>query len=91
MSPARPAEQRWLGTERSRIEDVASAAGVSVATVSRALRGLPNVAVSTRARVEAAARTRGVALADLDTHALNRLWDAAKAATDVEHEPSDAV
>jgi LacI family repressor for deo operon, udp, cdd, tsx, nupC, and nupG len=42
--------------ERSTIEHVASAAGVSVATVSRALRGLPNVAVSTRARVEEAAR-----------------------------------
>ena len=42
--------------ERSTIEHVASAAGVSVATVSRALRGLPNVAVSTRARVEEVAR-----------------------------------
>jgi len=36
---------------RTTIEDVASAAGVSVATVSRALRGLPNVAPSTRDRV----------------------------------------
>jgi len=36
---------------RPRIEDVAQAAHVSVATVSRALRGLPNVAESTRARV----------------------------------------
>jgi DNA-binding LacI/PurR family transcriptional regulator len=44
------------GAERSTIEDVAHAAGVSVATVSRALRGLPNVASSTRARVEEAAR-----------------------------------
>ncbi len=41
--------------ERATIEDVAAAAGVSVATVSRALRGLPNVADSTRARVERAA------------------------------------
>lgn len=36
---------------RATIEDVAAAANVSVATVSRALRGLPNVAPSTRARV----------------------------------------
>ena len=36
---------------RARIEDVAEAANVSVATVSRALRGLPNVAASTRSRV----------------------------------------
>lgn len=42
--------------ERSTIEQVASAAGVSVATVSRALRGLPNVAMSTRTRVEEVAR-----------------------------------
>ena len=40
---------------RSSIEDVAAAAGVSVATVSRALRGLPNVADSTRERVKAVA------------------------------------
>lgn len=36
---------------RATIEDVAVAAGVSVATVSRAIRGLPNVAISTRERV----------------------------------------
>jgi DNA-binding LacI/PurR family transcriptional regulator len=47
---------RPAGADRSTIEDVAVAAGVSVATVSRALRGLPNVAVSTRARVQEAAR-----------------------------------
>lgn len=38
------------------IEDVAQRANVSVATVSRALRGLPNVAPSTRSRVEQVAR-----------------------------------
>lgn len=37
---------------RATIEDVALAAGVSVATVSRALRGLPNVADSTRVKVQ---------------------------------------
>jgi LacI family transcriptional regulator, repressor for deo operon, udp, cdd, tsx, nupC, and nupG len=39
----------------SRIEDVALAAGVSTATVSRALRGLPRVSEATRARVLRAA------------------------------------
>lgn len=39
----------------SRIEDVAHAAGVSTATVSRALRGLPKVSDSTRAKVLKAA------------------------------------
>ena len=38
------------------IEDVAKLAGVSIATVSRSLRGLPDVATTTRDRVLAAAR-----------------------------------
>ncbi|MDT0262867.1 LacI family DNA-binding transcriptional regulator [Jatrophihabitans lederbergiae] len=38
------------------IEDVAKRAGVSIATVSRSLRGLPDVAASTRDRVVTAAR-----------------------------------
>lgn len=40
---------------RAGIEDVAKEAGVSVATVSRAIRGLPNVAEATRRRVMTAA------------------------------------
>lgn len=39
----------------ARIDDVARRAGVSTATVSRALRGLPSVAAATRARVLQAA------------------------------------
>jgi DNA-binding LacI/PurR family transcriptional regulator len=41
------------------IEDVARAAGVSTATVSRALRGLPNVNAATRDRVRAVAAELG--------------------------------
>ncbi len=42
--------------KRNNIDDVAREARVSTATVSRALRGLPNVAPSTRERVRQAAR-----------------------------------
>ena len=44
-----------MSTHTATIEDVAAAAGVSVATVSRALRDLPNVAPSTREKVLAVA------------------------------------
>lgn len=54
-NPAPGQRRDYTGIGRATIEHVAERAGVSVATVSRALRGLPNVAASTRARVEAAA------------------------------------
>lgn len=54
-SGVRPSTADGLLPGRATIEDVAAAAGVSVATVSRALRGLPNVAPATRSRVVAAA------------------------------------
>jgi LacI family repressor for deo operon, udp, cdd, tsx, nupC, and nupG len=54
--PSGPSSEPRAATARSAtIEDVAQRAGVSVATVSRALRGLPNVAPGTRTRVEEAA------------------------------------
>ncbi len=48
-----------LPPPRPTIEQVARQAGVSVATVSRALRGLPNVAPGTRERVATIARDLG--------------------------------
>ncbi len=61
MTPADPPVARRRSRTRARpdgvtIEEVARRASVSVATVSRALRGLPNVAPSTRSRVEQVAR-----------------------------------
>jgi len=56
MAPPTSASVTPGPVDRLTIEHVANAAGVSVATVSRALRGLPNVATSTRTRVEEAAR-----------------------------------
>ncbi len=44
-----------MNQHNATIEDVATAAGVSVATVSRALRDLPNVAPSTREKVRTVA------------------------------------
>ncbi|MEH3089538.1 MAG: LacI family DNA-binding transcriptional regulator [Microbacterium arborescens] len=49
---------------RATLADVAAAAGVSVGTASRALRGRGELAADTRARVLAAARTAGYARAD---------------------------
>ena len=48
--------RRSSSDRRPNINDVAEHAGVSVATVSRALRGFDNVSEQTRLRVEAAAR-----------------------------------
>ena len=44
-----------MRARQATIDDIALAAGVSVATVSRALRNLPNVAPATRKRVQAVA------------------------------------
>ncbi|HSP03794.1 MAG TPA: LacI family DNA-binding transcriptional regulator [Acidimicrobiales bacterium] len=59
MSPTDTPRRRTRTRTRTdgvTIEEVARRANVSVATVSRALRGLPNVAPSTRSRVEQVAR-----------------------------------
>ncbi len=55
---ARPAKQPG-SSKPNTIEEVAEAAGVSVMTVSRVMRGKDNVAAATKARVEAAAESIG--------------------------------
>lgn len=63
---AHPADSQGpAGSGRPTITDVASAAGVSVATVSRALRNLPGVAEETRTRVVQAARRLGYVMAPM--------------------------
>ena len=59
MADAGGKGRRHLGTQRAKIEDVARAAGVSPATVSRALRDLPHVADSTRSKIVATASALG--------------------------------
>src|SRR5262245_31822060 len=68
VSPGRDGPGRWCldraiasdedqrGRSRSTIRDVASAAGVSIATVSRVLNGRPDVASETREKVLRVAR-----------------------------------
>src|SRR5438132_1450105 len=55
---AQPAEERGVKA-RSTIREVASAAGVSIATVSRVLNGRPDVAPATRDALMRAARDQG--------------------------------
>src|SRR6185312_12924832 len=58
-------EARWEQVRGIGIMDVARRAGVSAATVSRALRGLPNVSRETRTKVLTAADDLGYAASPL--------------------------
>lgn len=60
MSTINARTKRYRGRHVN-IEDVAIAAGVSTATVSRALRGLPRVSTATGEKVLEAARRLGYA------------------------------
>jgi len=55
MPAGRPPARSGVPVARASIVDVAARAGVSVATVSRALRNMPNVSPATKERVLAAA------------------------------------
>ncbi len=64
-----------MGNSRPTINDIAHAAGVSVATVSRALRELPNVAPATRLRVvQTAARLQYEVNPQASRLASGRAW-----------------
>ena len=70
-----------MAERRATINDIALAAGVSVATVSRALRNLPNVAPATRAKVtEAAADLQYEAHPQASRLASGRAWTVGVAA-----------
>ncbi len=62
------------------IEDVDQRAGVSVATVSRAVRDVPDVATYTRQRVEAAAMPADRGLRATDHRTTDRLGHPAPSA-----------
>ena len=70
-----PEGSATLDSSRPTIKDIAKAAGVSVATVSRALRDLPYVAPETRSRVvEAAAELEYEAHPQASRLASGRTW-----------------
>ena len=68
-----------MGQRRPTINDIARAAGVSVATVSRAMRNLPNVAPSTRARLIAGSSPPSAVFCMSDEMAFGALQAASRA------------